>query len=264
MPQWMDELDELIKGMGKPAPPADDEDQDDEAYGDEGDDEDQDDQPPVKKAASSRKGCYPAADNGDDDDQPEGAAVRDPEKIERKTKGGKITKPAGVNAGSQSGTVAKSVRDLVDGDSADVIDASSVLGAVCDAVDNMAAQIVARMNKSMRRFDARLDEIEAGQSLIGQAVSKSLQTVTSQVEAIGAQPRGRKAVTKAVERFAEKNETPAPTRDDLMVKSLAALKAGRINATEAASVDAYLNGNRELGRAPMLPPSHLMAKINGS
>jgi hypothetical protein len=259
MPQWMDELDELIKGMGgKPAPEMDDEEQDDEAYDDEGDDEDQDEKAPVKKASASRKGCYPAADNGDDDDQPEGAAVRDPEKLDRKTGGGKIKKPAGVNAGSKSGTVAKSVRDMVDGDSADVIDASSVLGAVCDAVDNMASQIVARMNKSMKRFDARLDEIEAGQSLIGQAVSKSLQTVTAEVNAIGAQPRGRKAVTKAVERFpADKSEAPAQTRDEIMVKSLDALKAGRINVAQSASVDAFMNRGIPL-------PKDLLAKINGS
>jgi hypothetical protein len=258
----MDELDELIKGMGKPAPAQDDEDEDDgyDGDGEDGDEDEDDEAPPMKKAYGS-KGCYPAADNGDDDDQPSGAAVRDPEKIERKTRNlgsGKVKKPKGVNAGTDG--MSKSVRDLVDSDSADVIDGAPALAAIADAVD----ELVGMVRKSLRRMNTRLDEVDAAQALIGTAVTKSLQgnskilkSLQAEVEAVGAQPRGRKAVTKAVDRkFAGGDAPAAPSRMEIMTKSLKALSEGRITATESASIDSYFN------RGVQLPPA-LLAKING-
>lgn len=255
MPQWMDELDDLIKGMGKPAPAdGDEEDGFDGEDDEDGDDEGSEPAPPMKK--SNREGCYPAADNGDDDDengeQPSGAKVRDPEKIERYTKGKKI-KQKTANAGSESGSVAKSVRDLVDDEAAEVIDGANALGQIANAIDGL----VGRFDKSLRRFEARIAQVEQGQALIGQAVAKSLQSVQGEVEQIARQPRGRKAVTKAVDRkFAGSDAPTQPNRAEVMTKSLAALQAGRISAVESASVDSFMN------RGLPLPPA-LLAKING-
>jgi hypothetical protein len=258
MPQWMDELDELIKGMGKPAP-AQDDDEDDGYDGEDdedGDDEGSEPAPPMKKSAS-REGCYPPADNGDDDDengeQPNGAKVRDPEKIERYTKGGKI-KQKTANAGSESGKVAKSVRDLVDDEAAEVIDGANALGQIANAIDTL----VGRFSKSLRRFEARIAQVEEGQALIGQAVTKSLQSVQGEVEQIARQPRGRKAVTKAVDRkFAGSDAPTQPDRATILEKSMKALAERRISAVESASVDSFMN------RGLPLPPA-LLAKINGA
>jgi hypothetical protein len=265
MPQWMDELDELIKGMSKPAGKADaDTDRDDEYDAEDGDGEDDgedDGEEPFRKSAA--KGCYPPADNGDDDDMPSGPAVRDPEKIERLTRGNKIKKPAGANAGT--GSVSKSVRDMVDGDTADAINAADALGAIADAIDSLTAGFA----KSLRRITHRLDEVDQAQALIGTAVTKSLtgnqailKSLQADVEAVAAQPRGRKGVQKGVERkFAGSDAPAAPTKQELLTKSFAALQAGRINAHECATVESYLNGNRQLGRLPQLPPAELLAKI---
>lgn len=274
MPEWMDELDDLIKGMSKPAGKP----QDDDGYDDEEDDEEGDgdgfvndgekNMKPVKKSAHGRKGCYPPADNGDDDDMPNGAAVRDPDKIDRKTKGGKLKKPKGVVAGSEDDTVAKSVRALVDDDSADMIDGSSVLAAIADAVDTLTTSV----RKSLRAIRQQVADLEDGQALIGSAVTKSLQgngeilkSLAGEVEEMARQPRGRKAITKGVDRkFADNGQPPQNLdRHQLMIKSLEAMKAGRITPVESASVDSYLNNCRMRGVPPTLPKD-LLAKINGS
>lgn len=273
MPQWMDELDELIKGMSKPAGKAQDDDYEDDDADDDGDgdgyvNDGEDDMRPVKKAGNSRKGCYPPADNGDDDDMPSGAAVRDPDKIDRKTKGGKLKKPKGVNAGSEDDTVAKSIRDLVDDESADMIDGSSVLTSLTDALDNFAQTF----RKSLRAIRKQVAELEAGQALIGTAVTKALQgngeilkSLAGEVEEMARQPRGRKAVTKGVDRKFAGGDQPAQNldRQQIMVKSLEALKAGRITPVESASVDTFLNNCRMRGIPPQLPQA-LLANINGA
>lgn len=269
MPEWMDELDTLMKGMSKPCPPAKDDDGDaDDGFDDDEEDDGSEPAPPMKKSAKS--GDYEPADNGDDGDEdlPNGAAVRDPDKIDRYTKGKKLNSK-GVKAGSEG--VSKSIRDLVDSDTADLVDASEPLGLIAAAVDNMAAQLYAKFSKSLKAVRAELAEVRAGQALIGQAVTKSLKgngailkSLQGEVEEMARQPRGRKAVTKGVERKFAGSDQPVqlPDRQTLMVKSLEAMRAGRISAMEAASVDTIVNRAIANGRYPELPPA-LLAKITG-
>lgn len=263
MPKWMDELEELTKGMSKPDPKAKDKDQDYDDDGDDGDGEDGDGEP-FGKSASVKIDKYPPADNGDDDDEESGAAVRDPDKIDKLTRGGKLKKPNGVNAGTG---VVKSVRELVDEPTADTINAADALGCIADAVDHLAQTFA----KSLRGIVARIERMESGQEVIGNAVAKSLagskqilKSLQGEVDAIAAQPRGRRSVAKGVERRFAGNEGGAPPPIDrrlICEKSLAALKDNRISLQESSAIESFLNGSQQHGRPPMLPPPHLMEKI---
>lgn len=263
MPQWMTELEDLIKGMGKPSPKKANDDNDDDEDDGYDDEEDGGGDGDMEKSMYGDKGCYPPADNGDDDDQPSGAAVRDPDKIENKTRNlgsKKLKKPKGVNAGD-GGYMGKGLRDVVGEDNAEVIDGAPVLSAIADAMD----QIAHNLAKSFRRINRRLDEVDAAQALIGTAVTKALQgnsrilkSLQAEVEAVGSQPAGRKGVVKSVDRNFEGNsKAPTqPSRMEIMQKSLKALSEGRITPVQSASVDSYMNRG-----APL--PSDLLAKIMG-
>lgn len=255
MPKWIDELEDLVKGMSKPCPPA----QDDDYDNDDDNDDEGDGGEPFGKSASVKVDKYEPADNGDDDDLPGGPAVRDPDKIDRLTGGKKLKTPAGANAGTG---VVKSIRETVDAETVDAINAADALAAIADACDN----IFTGFAKSFKQITNRLDAIEAGQAAIGGGISKSLQGtrellkgIQADVEEVAKQPRGRKGVTKGVERnFVGNQGASAPlNREEVVAKSFKALQKGLITSTEAGSIDVYFNRGKEI-------PQDLLARINSA
>jgi hypothetical protein len=289
MSNWMEELDELTKGMKgrKPFAPVDDDDAEDgdgDGYADTDGDGDDDDEycPPSKmkkgrvtEPGSRDKGPYPAAPNGDDDDEEGGAAVHDPDVLDRNAaqQGGKKQKNKFPTGPKQ---VTKSVADFADDDLTEAMDASPALESLVKSLDQFGAHLLNQVAKSLkqqrRAIAAELETVAAGQGVIGRAVAKGLtsnqdilKSLAGEVEEIAKQPRPRKGVQKGVERKFAGGEAPKPfNREELMNKSLKALREGRISVMESAKVDAYLNGNAAHGRAPMLPPEDLLTKINNA
>jgi hypothetical protein len=285
----MEELDELTKGMKGRKPPAQDDEEDGDGDGDgyadtDGDGEDDDEvcppARPVKKGrvtepGSRDKGPYPASDNGDDDDDDHEAAVHDPEVLDRNAaqRGGKKQKNKFPTSPKQ---VTKSVADFADEDLTEAMDASPALESLVKSLDQFGAHLLNQVAKSLkqqrRQIAAELATVASGQGVIGRAVAKGLtsnqdilKSLAGEVEEIAKQPRPRKGVQKGVERKFPGGEAPKPfNREELMNKSLKALREGRISVMESAKVDAYLNGNAAQGRPPMLPPEDLLTKINNS
>lgn len=236
MPGWIEELEEVVKGMGKPGDGDNDE---DDGYdgGDEGDDEEEETPAPRPR---TRKGVNagvtdpkPNADTSDTDTEP---SVHNPRSLDRRTGGG------GIAAGGKGGGMSKSVTDYVDDDTADALEVSEVLGSLAKGIDSLAGVGDERLGKMERR----MARFERGLEAIGRAVTKSLEgqrNLSNDLDAIGRKPAERRGVTKSVSRKLGGGEgdqagtVEMPTASVLLQKSMAALKAGTLNAQDASRLE---------------------------
>jgi hypothetical protein len=222
---WMTELEELVKGMNR------DEDEPEYDGGDEGDEEEDEEETPEPKPRA-RKGVTSPKNNAETTNSGGEPSVHDPKSLDKRSGGG-------------AAPVRKSLEDVVSEEAADAMEVSGVLAEIAKGINTLAGQNtedVTRLRREVARLAKSVDAI-------GTAVVKGLtlqvntaKSLKADVEAIGAQPAGRKSIAKSVEKtFAgnEEQETaPAlPSANEIMVKSMAGIRAGRINAQQASQLE---------------------------
>jgi hypothetical protein len=219
----MEELEALVKGMNRD---DDEPDYNDENEGDEDDDAEETPEPPKRnrKSVTSPKANSETTNGGE-------PCVHNPNSLDKRSGGG-------------AAPVRKSLEDVVTEETSDAIEVSSVLGEMTkgiNALANLNSAEVAQVRREVARLSKSVDAI-------GTAVVKGLtlqvntaKSLKEDVEAIGAQPVGRKGVAKSIERsFAgnEQDTAPAlPSANEVMVKSLKAVKGGTISAQQASMLE---------------------------
>lgn len=147
------------------------------------------------------------------------------------TKSGAANAEGAGSEGGEAGA-AKSIYDEVAAQSSDLLDVSGLLRTVTKSISD-------KFDEFHTVLDERMSKLEGQTAVVGKAL-RSTMTLT---KAMADEPQPRKSVlTKSERRFVgEDGRETTMTRKEILAKSQAALRAGKMNFQEFAIVEDRLN-----------------------
>lgn len=247
---WMEKLEKAVNARRDEEMPERD---DDEEYDDQ-DGEDEEEEPqekpepekkPVKKSMTpcgGKKGRYTPKPNSEDEEEAGEPDVDDPKSIEKKTK------PLGSGPAKFGGKGSCGFRKALSEEAAESIDASPVLTELVKALGESHANLATLEDVS--DLHAEVSGLSKGLEAVGKALTKTLSQqnellkgIRAEVEEQGRQPAGRRSQVRKIEKGfgGEGNSAKIPARAEMLKKSMAAVKAGTIDAHSAAKLEASYN-----------------------